>query len=80
MTEDDPHSLIHLAGRYVQYLRLRHYSQRTVYARTRQLANFRTFCQQIGLTHRLARAIGDRRHASYIDHSMKDLLTPGQDS
>jgi len=31
--------------------------------------------QQIGLTHRLARAIGDRRHASYIDHSMKDLLT-----
>jgi hypothetical protein len=31
--------------------------------------------QQIGLTHRLARAIHDSRHASYIDHSMEDLLT-----
>ena len=31
--------------------------------------------QQIGLTHRLSQAMGDRRHASYIDHSMEDLLT-----
>jgi hypothetical protein len=27
--------------------------------------------QQIGLTHRLAQAIHDGRHASYIDHSME---------
>lgn len=31
--------------------------------------------QQIGLIDRLARAIDDRRHASYIDHSLSDLLT-----
>jgi hypothetical protein len=31
--------------------------------------------QQIGLVHRLAQAIDDRRHASYIDHSLSDLLT-----
>jgi hypothetical protein len=28
-----------------------------------------------GLIHRLSRAIDDRRHASYIDHSLGDLLT-----
>ena len=31
--------------------------------------------QQIGLIDRLAGAIDDRRHASYIDHSLSDLLT-----
>jgi len=31
--------------------------------------------QQIGLIHRLSQAINDRRHASYIDHSLGDLLT-----
>lgn len=31
--------------------------------------------QQIGLIQRLAQAIDDRRHASYIDHSLYDLLT-----
>ena len=29
---------------------------------------------QIGLTSRLASAIDDKRHASYIDHSMLELL------
>jgi Transposase DDE domain group 1 len=30
--------------------------------------------RQIGLTERLAAAIHDKRHPSYIDHSLRDLL------
>ena len=30
--------------------------------------------RQIGLTERLAAAIRDKRHQSYIDHSLRDLL------
>ena len=30
--------------------------------------------QQIGLTHRLANAFEDKRHPSYLDHSLRDLL------
>ena len=30
--------------------------------------------RQIGLTERLAAAIHDKRHQSYLDHSLRDLL------
>ncbi|MBF0420569.1 MAG: transposase, partial [Magnetococcales bacterium] len=30
--------------------------------------------QQIGLTQRLADAFNDKRHLSYVDHSMRDLF------
>jgi hypothetical protein len=30
--------------------------------------------RQVGLTERLATAIHDKRHQSYIDHPLRDLL------
>ena len=32
--------------------------------------------RQIGLTERLAAAIHDKRHQSYIDHPLRDLVAP----
>jgi Transposase DDE domain group 1 len=32
--------------------------------------------RQIGLTERLTAAVHDTRHASYIDHPLRDLLAP----
>jgi len=31
--------------------------------------------RQIGLTERLAEAFGDKRRPSYVDHTLRDLLT-----
>ena len=40
---DDPQGMLHLCGVFLEYLRVRNYSPRTVYNRGRQLAAFRRF-------------------------------------
>lgn len=47
---EDPQGLLYLMARYLEYLRVRHYSPQTVYLRSKTLRPFRLFCEQAGLT------------------------------
>jgi integrase/recombinase XerD len=47
---DDPQSLLHLTGRYLEHLRVRNFSDQTLYGRGKMLRYFRTYCEQLGLT------------------------------
>jgi integrase/recombinase XerD len=49
-TPDDPQSLLYLTGRYLEHLRVRNFSDQTVYGRGKMLRYFRKFCEQLGLT------------------------------
>lgn len=46
---DDLQGLLYLTARYVEHLRIRNYSEQTVYARVKSLRYFRLFCMQIGV-------------------------------
>lgn len=46
----DPQGLIFLTGRYLEHLRVRNYSEQTLFHRNRQLVLFRTFAEHLGLT------------------------------
>jgi integrase/recombinase XerD len=50
LSPDDPQSLIHLTGRYLEHLRVRSFSSETVYGRGKTLRYFRGYCEQLGLT------------------------------
>jgi integrase/recombinase XerD len=47
---EDPQGMLYLIARYLEYLRVRHYSPQTVYTRSKMLRPFRLFCEQAGLT------------------------------
>jgi len=47
---DDPQSLLYLTGRYLEHLRVRNFSDQTLYGRAKYLRYFRVFCEQLGLT------------------------------
>ena len=47
---DDPQSLLHLTGRYLEHLRVRNFSDQTLYGRGKMLRYFRCYCEQLGLT------------------------------
>ena len=47
---DDPQSLLHLTSRYLEYLRVRHFSPQTLYGRGKMLRYFRCYSEQLGLT------------------------------
>lgn len=47
---EDPQSLLYLAGRYLEYLRVRNFSETTIYGRGKQLRYFREFCEPLGIT------------------------------
>jgi len=47
---DDPQSLLYLTGRYLEHLRVRHFSEQTLYGRGKMLRYFRSYCEQLGLT------------------------------
>ena len=46
----DPQSLLYLAGRYLEHMRVRHFSPRSVYRRERELARFRRWCEALGIS------------------------------
>jgi integrase/recombinase XerD len=46
----DPQGLLFLTGRFLEHLRIRNYSEQTLFHRGRQLALFRTFAEHMGLT------------------------------
>src|ERR1700677_1436203 len=76
---DDPQGMLHLCGVFLEYLRVRNYSPRTVYNRGRQLAAFRRFCERLGLTQarQVTRAV-ELAYQSYLFHYRKAGGTTGQ--
>lgn len=47
---DDPQGLLYLSGRYLEWLRVHHWSSQTIYGNAKYLRYFRLFCQQLGIT------------------------------
>lgn len=72
-TSDDPQSLLHLMGRYLEYLRVRNFSEMTVWHRNHLLRYFRLFCEQLGLTQarQVTRAV-ILNYQSYLFHYRKE--------
>jgi len=46
----DPQGLLYLTGRYLEHMRVRHFSPRSVYRRERELARFRRWCEAVGIS------------------------------
>ena len=73
----DPQGLLFLAGRYLEYLRIRNYSEQTIFHRNKRLMTFRLFCEQIGITQ--ARAVTRAvviNYQSYLFHYRKSDGNP----
>jgi len=70
---DDPQSLLYLTGRYLEHLRVRNFSDQTLYGRAKYLRYFRVFCEQLGLTQarQVTRAI-ILNYQSYLFHYRKE--------
>lgn len=69
---DDPHSLIHLMERFLNYERVRHYSPNTIEVHTKMLRRFRLFCEELGITQarQVTRAV-ILNYQSYLYHHRK---------
>lgn len=69
---EDPQGLLYLIARYLEQLRVRHYSPQTVYLRSKMLRPFRLFCEQAGLTQarQVTRAV-IFNYQSYLFHYRK---------
>jgi integrase/recombinase XerD len=70
---DDPQGLLYLTGRYLEYLRVRNYSQDTLYGRGKMLRYFRVYCEQLGITQarQVTRAVVVN-YQSYLYHYRKE--------
>lgn len=69
----DPQGLLYLAARYMEALRVRNFSQQTVYGRGKTLRYFRLYCEQIGVTQarQVTRAVMVN-YQSYLYHYRKE--------
>lgn len=69
----DPQGLLYLCGRYLEYLRIKHFSEDTVYARAKALKYFRVFCENLGITQarEVTRAVMVN-YQSYLFHYRKE--------
>lgn len=82
---DDPQSLLFLSARYLEHVRVRNYSPRTVYRLERHLSYFRKFCEALGGTGGITQARQVTRavvlsYQSYLFHYRKpdgDALSVG---
>ena len=70
---NDPQGLLYLGGRYLEYLRVRNFSEDTVYARAKSLKYFRNFCEHLGITQarQVTRAV-TVNYQSYLFHYRKE--------
>jgi integrase/recombinase XerD len=69
---DDPQGLLYLAGRYLEYQRVRNYSPETIYGVGKMLRYFRLFGEQVGVTQarQVTRAVVVN-YQSYLYHYRK---------
>jgi len=73
----DPQGLLYLTGRYLEYLRVKNFSEETIYARAKYLRYFRQFCEQINITQarQVTRAVMVN-YQSYLFHYRKENGKP----
>jgi len=71
---NDPQNLIYLMERYLAFMRVRNYSERTVEAHTKMLRRFRLFCEELGVTHarQVTRAVVLNYQTFLYHHRKKD--------
>ena len=76
---DDPQSLLHLAGKYLEQMRVRNFSQRTVWLRDKHLDYFRRWCQERGLTRasEVSKAV-IQQYQTYLYHYRKSGIRPSE--
>jgi len=74
---DDPQSLLYLVSRYLEYLRIKNFSEATIYGQGKSLRYFRTFCEEIGITQarQVTRAVVVN-YQSYLYHYRKQNDKP----
>lgn len=73
----DPQGLLFLMGRYLEYLRIRNYTEQTLFHRNHRMVTFRLFCEQLGITQ--ARAVTRAvvlNYQSYLFHYRKSDGNP----
>ena len=70
---DDPQGLLYLTARYMEALRVRNYTEQTLYGRGKMLRYFRVYCEQIGVTQarQVTRAVMIN-YQSYLYHYRKE--------
>jgi integrase/recombinase XerD len=70
---DDPQGLLYLTARYMEALRVRNFTEQTVYGRGKMLRYFRVYCEQIGVTQarQVTRAVMIN-YQSYLYHYRKE--------
>jgi len=70
--DNDPQGMLYLATRYMEHLRVRNYSEQTIYGKVKTLRYFRVFCEQIGITQarQVTRAVV-LNYQSYLYHYRK---------
>ena len=75
----DPQSLVHLTGRYLDALRVRHYSERTLRLRHYHLDYFRRWCEQRGLTRasEISKAVV-QQYQTHLYHYRKIGIRPSE--
>lgn len=73
----DPQGMLYLAGRYLEHLRIRNYSEQTVFHRNKRLITFRLFCEQMGISQarQVTRAVL-LNYQSYLFHYKKSTGDP----
>lgn len=74
---EDSQGLLYLTGRYLEHLRLRHFSPRSVYRRERELHRFRKYGEALGITQarQVTRGV-ILNYQSYLYHYRKEDGTP----
>jgi len=70
---DDPQGLLYLTARYIEALRVRNFTDQTLYGRGKMLRYFRVYCEQIGVTQarQVTRAVMIN-YQSYLYHYRKE--------
>lgn len=70
---DDPQGLLYLTARYMEALRVRNFTEQTLYGRGKMLRYFRVYCEQIGVTQarQVTRAVMIN-YQSYLYHYRKE--------
>lgn len=69
----DPQSILFLQDRYIEHLRVRHYTDESLYGRNKRIRYFRTYCEELGISRvsQITRSVV-LHYQSYLYHYKKD--------
>ncbi len=76
---DDPQSLLYLSGKYLEQLRVRNFSERTIKLRGHYLDYFRRWCQERGVSRasEVSKAVVEQ-YQTYLYHYRKTGIRPSE--